>query len=109
MSDYPQRYFVLIPFSKKDILKQAYNLRWDDGKRMWYTEKLKTYTNKLSDYHIYPLTITYRNKDKAKLLGAKWDGSQWVTNKKNYEDHLDEFESLSTDTVVDDTSSDEEA
>jgi len=98
----------MIPFDKKDFLKSQYKLKWDNETKMWYTTSASTY-NKLLDYHVIDLLVRYENKDIAKKLGAKWNGSAWITSRLNYNTHKPIYDSLNnTPSVNNEPETDEE-
>jgi hypothetical protein len=91
MSTYP----LVIPYDEKDIIKTMYKgkIKWDNEKKTWYTTCNKTYT-KLTQYHKHVLSVPFIHKDKAKGLGAKWDGSNWYVNEGLYQKCQSDFDSL---------------
>lgn len=93
MSD--NRKYLMIPFDAKDSIKEMYpgRISWDKEKKLWYTKHAPTYAD-LSGFHIHVLNVKYTKREKAKLLGAKWDGSNWICSKMNYEKHQSSFDVL---------------
>jgi hypothetical protein len=99
------KYFLLIPFSKKDQLKPTYKLKWDPEAKLWYTDNFEMFNHPgLTPYHIIDLDIPFCNRDGAKAHGAKWNGTRWVVSKEQYERNPLIFEELSK--LPDDTDSD---
>lgn len=87
------RNHLLIPFSQKDRLKAEHRLKWDSEKKLWYTDNLETYES-LKRYHITVLHIPFANRDGAKKLGCKWNGTHWYTSYESYEFNRTSFEYL---------------
>lgn len=73
--------YLKIPFEEKDKYKKQYNLKWDVEKKLWYLNGIynrvplglqNMVCRSTSNEKIY-LNIPYKDKDDAKLYGARWD------------------------------------
>ena len=87
--------YLVIPFDQKDEIKTKYprKLKWDNDTKLWYTECPKTYI-KLKCFHKHALIVPFIHKDKAKGLGAKWDGKCWYVPEGLYQKCKVDFDGL---------------
>lgn len=94
-------YYLVIPYDKKDEIRQTFprKILWNNEKKIWYTTCNKTY-NTLSQYHKHILVVPYIHKDKAKNMGAKWDGTNWYVHKGLYQKCQSDFDGLVDDEPV---------
>lgn len=95
VSECDNRLYLVIPYNEKDEVRSRFpnKLLWDDTKKQWYTTHTKTY-NQLTKYHIHILTLPFANKDKGKLIGAKWNGAKWYCSEEHYQVHKGDFDAL---------------
>jgi hypothetical protein len=84
--------YLAIPFSRKDELKRMFRLKWDATTKMWMAPTQTVYNNEhVRPFHIITLGVLYDHKDAAKVLGAKWNGTQWYVSRQVYGLYRDEW------------------
>ena len=104
--------FLAIPFNRKDELKKRYQLKWNVDKKLWFAPNKKTYDNcELVPYHIINLIVIYKYKDRAKQLGARWNGSNWYCSKSQFDENTNKFKAcmVDSDDEVENEDEDEKA
>ena len=82
-----KKIFLLVPYEKKDELKQLYNIKWDAKSKLWYIGEM---VEGLESYKIMKIQVEYDDKD---LLKSKYKSMRWQTIDKtwtcSYEDYIE--------------------
>jgi hypothetical protein len=82
------KHYLLVPYDKKDELKEKYLIKWDTDKKLWYFlgEDIPV---ELKLFKLYYIAVSFDDKDiyKKKYKSMKWDAieKQWCCNGQDYE------------------------
>ena len=77
--------YLLVPYDKKDELKKLYNIKWDNDKKLWYTNEM---IEGLKPYTIIKIQVEYDDKDlcKSKFKSMRWRtiDKTWICSCEDY-------------------------
>jgi hypothetical protein len=80
----PEKIYLLIPYEKKDELKQLHKIRWDAKLKLWFVDEM---VEALKPYTKVQIEVDYDDKDyyKGLLKSMKWDaiGKTWSCSLKD--------------------------
>jgi hypothetical protein len=78
--------FLLIPFEKKNELKEKHKIQWNADKKLWYFEG--DLIDDLMPYTIKKIQVDFADKDilKKRLKSMRWDPIEkiWLCSLEDY-------------------------
>ena len=77
--------YLLVPYDKKDELKNLYNIKWDTNTKLWYIGEM---VEGLKPYTIMKIQVEYADKD---LFKSKYKSMRWHTIDKTWTCSYDDY------------------